>query len=156
MAGKYKINCKNKKEKGIALVEVIAALGIAVIVITSLVALSLSTMRASLRSKLLLEGSKMANREIELVRAYRDGNTWEDFMKLVNDCNLTVCSMVVNGSGYNKNSTDEGSGTEKITRSFTAVDNGGIVRVSVSVVWTVGSESHGAYIQTDLTNWRAR
>lgn len=147
-------------EKGTALVEVIAALGIAIIVITSLVSLSISTMRSSLKSKLLLEGSKIADREIELVRAFRDNNTtWEDpgFLSILACTSLNPCSMNVDGSGITPNPTTEGSGTEILTRSFTATDNGGgIVRVSVSVTWQVGNDTHGAYVQTDLTNWRGR
>ncbi len=156
---KDKHTYKNTKEKGIALVEVIAALGIAIIVITSLVSLSISTMRSSLKSKLLLEGSKIANREVELVRAFRDNSaTWEapGFLSMVSQCGATPCSMKVDGSGFNTSATTEGTGTEAITRSFTAAESGGVVRVSVSVTWKVGNDTHGAYIQTDLTNWRGR
>lgn len=150
---------KNNKEKGMALVEVIVALGIATIVITSLVSLSISTMRSSLRSKLLLEGSKIANREIELVRAFRDGSdTWESpgFLTILACTSINPCSMKTDGSGITFAKTTEGTGTEVITRSFTAEQRGDVIRISVSVVWKVGSDDHGAYIQTDLTNWRGR
>jgi Tfp pilus assembly protein PilV len=158
MINKYKI--RKKSEKGMALVEVIAGLGIAVIVITSLVSLSISTMRASLKSKLLLEGSKIANREIELVRAYRDdSDTWTSFFTIVSSCSSSPCHMETDGSGFNLATTTEGTGTEQITRSFTAIETpggSGIVRISVSVTWKVGNDTHGAYIQTDLTNWRGK
>jgi Tfp pilus assembly protein PilV len=161
MTKRYKKMSKNNKESGIALVEVIAALGIAVVVITSLVALSLSTMRASLKSKLLLEGSKIASREVELVRAFRDNSpSWADFLAITGCTSLNPCSMYADGSGINTSGpTTEGSGTEILTRSLTATDtkgDGSIIRISVSVVWSVGNENHGSYIQTDLTNWRGR
>ena len=155
---KYKYIYKNTKEKGIALVEVIAALGIAVIVITSLVSLSISTMRSSLKGKLLLEGSKIANREIELVRAFRDNSvTWEapGFLSILS-CTSSPCYMNVDGSGITSGSAVDGSGTEAITRYFTVTNSADIVRVSVSVTWKVGNDTHGAYIQTDLSNWRGR
>ncbi|MBU0534758.1 hypothetical protein KKC62_01085 [Patescibacteria group bacterium] len=155
---KYKHMYKNTKEKGIALVEVIAALGIAVIVITSLVSLSISTMRSSLKSKLLLEGSKIANREIELVRAFRDNSaTWEDpgFLSILS-CTSSPCYMKVDGSGIASGSAVDGSGTEAITRYFTVTNSADIVRVSVSVTWKVGNDTHGAYVKTDLSNWRGR
>lgn len=155
---------KKRNEKGIALIEVIAALGVTVIVITSLVALSISTLRASLRSKLLLEGTKIANRELELVRAYRDGSvSWSDFVTNVKSCSAG-CSMKTDGSGITGGSTVEGSGTEAITRSFTATTPGGaplsdtdsITRISVSVTWNIGGTVSGAYLYTDLTSWRSQ
>lgn len=153
----------NRSEKGIALVEVIAAMAIAIIVITSLVSLSIFSLRTSLRSKLLLEGSKIANREIELVRAHRDNNTWEQFISDVMSCGDS-CSMSLDGSGVVYNSTVEGSGTESLIRYFIAKNPNGslvsidddIVRISVSVTWTIGDETKGAYIYTDLSNWRAK
>ena len=85
---------KNKKaQKGFALVEVIAALGVSALVITALISLSISTLRTSLDSELLLEGTKIANREVELVRAYRDGyesedtpRSWENFISAIQNC----------------------------------------------------------------------
>lgn len=156
---------KKRTEKGIALIEVIAALGVTVIVITSLVALSISTMRASLRSKLLLEGTKIANRELELVRAARDNSlTWTDFVtSLINNncssgCHMTPDGVVLSGSAV------DGSGTEAISRSFTATEPGGaqlsgtdmLARISVSVTWNVGGTLSGAYLYTDLTSWRSQ
>lgn len=155
----------NKNQKGIALVEVIAAVGIAVVVITSLVSLSISTLRTSLKSKLLLEGSKIANRELELVRAHRDNVPWSQFISDMTTLNCdNSCSMSTDGSDtVNRNVSVEGSGTEALTRSFKATTPGGavlsasdsIARISVSVIWTIGGEEKGAYLYTDLTNWRA-
>lgn len=169
----------NKKTvpNGFALVEVIAALGISALVITALISLSISTLRTSLDSKLLLEGTKIANREVELVRAYRDGyegtvpRTWEQFIDSVYLCNNSnsPCSMslvashdpVIDTPSYEHQDT-----LEEITRSFTVTYIDGniipvdtypaVVRVSVSVRWTVGDQEKGSYIYTDLSNWRGR
>ncbi len=157
---------KNNKiyEKGIALVEVIAAMGVATVVITALVSLSISTLRTSLNSKLLLEGSEIANREIELVRGYRDANTWVDFISNVKVCTSSnPCSMNIGSPPILIGQpTEDGSGAEKLTRSFTAtrpdgtavVDGDSVVRISVSVTWQIGDQTKSAYIYTDLTNWR--
>jgi len=158
------IKKRRNKEKGIALVEVIASIGIAVVVITSLVSLSISTLRTSLKSKLLLEGSKIANRELELVRAYRDNSiTWEQFISDVTSC-IAPCSMKTDGSGITYGLTTENPNTtEALVRSFTATTPGGAqltsgvdntARISVTVTWTVGGETKGAYLYTDLTSWR--
>lgn len=156
-----------KNEKGIALVEVIAALGIAVIVITSLVSLSIFTLRSSLRSKLLLEGTKIANRELELVRALRDSSdSWDTFLTTVVPCTISSpCSVIISplGVSYVPFTENEGT-TEAITRQFTATIPGGgdltgtedTVRISVSVTWSVGGDSKSAFLYTDLTNWRGR
>lgn len=156
---------KKFNETGIALVEVIAAFGIAIVVITALVSLSIFTLRASLRSKLLLEGTKMANRELELVRAYRDSSTtWDGFVSAVLVCD-SPCSMSVSPLGVTYSATTENPDTtEAVTRQFTATDVDGssldgteeTVRISVSVTWNIGSDAKGAYLYTDLTNWRGR
>lgn len=168
---KYK---KTNSQKGFALVEVIAALGISALVITALISLAISTLRTSLDSKLLLEGTKVANREVELVRAYRDGmngdepRSWSDFITDIRGCyGPSACHMNLDGSlntaGSNKNPP---SGPEAVTRQFivTKVDGSGaqvettdnVVRISVSVTWTIGDQPKGSFIYTDLSNWRGR
>ncbi len=167
-----KINKKRINfESGIALVETIAALGVAVVVITALVSLSISTLRTSLNSKLLLEGSDKANKEIELVRAYRDSViSWDVFINggtgfnAIKNCTpLNPCSMDSIPSVISHETTENSGKPDQITRSFTAtnpttgadiLDTDQIVRISVSVTWTVGDENKGAYLYTDLTNWR--
>lgn len=160
----------NINEKGIGLVEVIAALGVSVVVLTSLVSLALFTVRSSLESKLLLEGTKLASRELELVRAFRDAsNEWENgtdgFLDSVMPCTdaANACHMVYSPglSVDNSGSATEGTGAETITRQFTATRQDGtplqsgdeVVRIAVQVSWDVGSETKYARLYTDLTNW---
>ncbi len=164
---------KNINQKGIGIIEVVAALGISVIVLTSLVSLSLFTLRSSLKSKLLLEGTKLASRELELIRAYRDASTvWYDgsgstgFLydvigctDLANACHMDYAvGLGVDDSGY----TTEGVGAETVTRYFIATRQDGtplqvtdeVVRIAVVVSWEVGGETKYARLYTDLTNWR--
>ncbi len=166
---------KKKTQKGFALVEVIAALGVSALVITALISLSISTLRTSLDSELLLEGTKIANREVELVRAYRDGyvsedtpRSWETFINTVQNCyDTTPCSMGIGGTEIISTPSSEGTGAKQVTRSFVATQTNGdslagvspqpsVVRISVSVTWTVGDQQKGSYIYTDLSNWRGR
>ena len=174
---KKKIRIKRnlrERQEGIALVEVIGALGIAVVVITALVSLSISTLRTSLNSKLLQESSDIANREVELVRAYRDSASWSDFINGVdgcvggNECHMKSDLTVAAGRCAQDSVSDSNCSStsiEAVTRYFTASDasTGGnvsstttVVRITVSVLWTVGTENKSTYIYTDLTNWRAK
>ena len=157
-------------EKGIGIVEVIAALGISVIVLTALVALSLFTLRSSLHSKLLLEGTKLANREVELVRAHRDAVTeWENgtngflddvlpCVDVANACHMNFAA----GLGVDQTGADTaGSGAETITRYFIATRTDGSplqagdeeVRIAVVISWVVGEDTKYSRVYTDLTNW---
>lgn len=87
------INQELQNERGLGLVETIAALGIAILVITSLVSLSVFTLRASSKSKLLLQGSKAATQQLELIRAFRDGSpNWESFIQELIDNSCTASS----------------------------------------------------------------
>ena len=121
---------KSKKmtyQKGVALVEVIAALGVSALVITALVSLAISTLRTSLDSKLLLEGTKLANREIEMVRAYRDKPdvSWEDYIKtlaLDNGYSRKFLSYEQTNRISCLGSEIVGSGMERITIGFYITD----------------------------------
>lgn len=157
-----------KKEEGLGLVEVIASLGLAVIVITALVSLSIFTLRSSNKGKLLLRGTKIANQEIELVRAMRDSLTWTDFINSVSGCNSSSpCHITINESGNTyqivSGAGSEGSGPTLLQYQFVtsdpingdAVDTGdNVVRVDVNVSWDVGGDTQNTHIYTDISNWR--
>jgi len=166
---KYK---KIQNQYGMGLVEVIAALGLSILVLTSLVSLSLFTVRSSLQSKLLLEGTKLANRQLELVRAFRDSSDeWENspspnngFLNQVmpcitgSPCHMNSGALSVDGSSH---LIDAGTPKE-IEVYFVAYDpDDGTtldaldeeVRIAVTVRWTVAGDDKFARLYTDLTNW---
>jgi Tfp pilus assembly protein PilV len=156
------INKLLKNQNGIGLVEVLAAFSISIVVITALVSMALYTLRSSLNSKLLLEGTKIATRETERVRALRDTSaTWVNFMTAVN-----TCKTVSNKCHISPPSTvAQGTNTETIDGqaviySFYVVpdtnDPNNIVRILVDVTWTVGGVPKGTHIYTDLTNWQPK
>ncbi|NMB70345.1 hypothetical protein GYA27_04055 [candidate division WWE3 bacterium] len=161
------MSIKRLNNKGIGLVEVIAALGITLMTITALVSLALYTMRTSLQSKLTLEGSKIATREIELVRAYRDRSvTWADFLTGITSTNCEVnpgsglCHMddvnLIPVAAAGLDTVDN----QSVTRSFTVdIDPYGtgdtnIVYITVTVSWEIVGRTHQTNLYTYLTNWR--
>jgi Tfp pilus assembly protein PilV len=154
---------KKKNNKGMALVEVIAALGIAVVVLTAMVSLTLFTVRSSLNSKLLLQGTKTATREAELVRSYRDSSaTWEVFLAAMQNCHSATCCMN-QGTGLPISGVcTEGTGAEIVTRSFTASNSSGgalvtsdnIVKIDITANWVVGGVTKNTHLYTNLSNWR--
>lgn len=151
-------------EEGIGLVETMIAIGIAIIVITALVSLSLFTLRSSLQSKLNLQGTKVANQQLELVRAYRDTQGWDQFISTLqvrncanNNCYVTTGLSLVSGLGEINPGT-----AEEIDYYFRITDpedgfvewNEKLLRVSVTVHWVVGSEDRYTYNYTDVSDWR--
>jgi Tfp pilus assembly protein PilV len=146
-----------KCNKGIALVEVIAALGLAAAVLTAMVSLTLFTVRSSLSSKLLLQGTKVATREAELIRAYRDTNasTWDVFVTAMQGCGgANTCCTAPGGLTINPGVCTEGTGVETITRYFTASVNGDVVNINITVSWVVGGVTKSTHLYTSLSNWR--
>ncbi len=158
---------KNYKhvQSGIGLIEVIAALGISTVIITSLVSLSIFTLRSSLRSKLLLESSKTSNRELELVRAYRDKNTWTDFKTNMASCRDNFCCMKFDASGiiagtcYGDRETAvviENLKADETMRGFKTQETDDVIEVTVLVNWRDGKDVKSTSLHTELTNWQKK
>lgn len=158
---------RKSNEKGIALVEVILALGVSIIIITSLVSLSLFTLRTSLQSKLLLQGSNLAKEELERVRAYRDlAASWNtNFLTPLSSCVSQNCYIdnalvlrTAQSEIINPNTP------QQLTRYFKISDpvdgsisgNENLIRVSVTVSWKIGTLDKNVFIYSDFSNWRAR
>ena len=157
---------KTRFNKGIGLIEVIAALGISVVVITALVSLSLFTMRTSLQSKMLMNSTKSANQQLELVRAYRDSHSWADFILAMRNCDsapATVCristSQVITAAAP---VADAAFGPTTLDVYFVASNLSGgevgeddlSVRISVTAKWRVGSALKTTNMYTEFTNWQ--
>lgn len=163
---KLKLNNQN----GIGLIEVMAAFSISVVVITSLVSLALYTVRSSLNSKLLLEGTKIASREIERVRGYRDASaTWDAFIAGVStgaDCTcasapcIKKCYMATPALVPTLGLTTETVDNQVMTRYFNVITDAynpaNIVRINVFVSWSIGGQTKGTQVYTDLTNWQVK
>lgn len=162
---------ERKKQQGIGLIETLAAVGIALIVITSLVSLAVFTLRTSLQSKLSLLGTKRANQQLELVRAFRDENAgdWESVLGGLMNCHPSAvgakkCYMA--GTVVEKSDTgfvENPAQPDELTTYFYAsdasdggalVDGDEVIKISVTVEWKVGASDKAAYNYTYISNWR--
>ena len=159
--------------KGIGLIETITALGIAVVVITALVSLAVFTLRSSQTSKYLLEGSKLANEELELVRVAKETSpSWVSFLTALQACDDSATDtcyidFAANDAGIMSGiDTIDPNPAVGLRRSFRAYDptaadpvnsiatTDQVVRIEVRVMWNVGNDTKGAYSYTDISNWR--
>ena len=153
-------------QKGIGLIETLLALGVAIIIITSMVSLAIFTVRASLQNKLLLSGTQLANQEIELVRAFRDSNTWEDFIDeldgtnglncFTGDCHMTNTGILSVNAGEQ---ILNGGTVEEIKKKFMLTDINGdqtLIRIAVTVSWQIGTDVKYAHNYTELSDWRSQ
>lgn len=151
-------------QKGMGLIEVIAALGLATMVITSLVSLSIFTLRSSLKSKLFIEASKLANRELELVRAYRDKNSWTVFTTAMENCTSTsvpkepTCYMDLNAVAVNSGIQPpiDTMAIDEVSRGFYVEEEEGTIKVTVVIQWKEGAAVKKTTLRTDLTNWQQK
>lgn len=153
---KLKIN-----NKGFGLVETMLAMALAVIVITALVSLSIFTLRASQQSKYLLEGSKLANQELELVRASKENAaSWTAFMTSITSCTVN-CYINPSTLAVVTSAKETLVADAELTRHFYVTHPLGIpsaisdqiVRISVVVSWRVGPNTRYAHTYTDISNW---
>lgn len=150
---------KIKNQQGLGLVEVIAALGISVVVITSLLSLTLYSLRTSLNSTLLMEGTKAANRQMELIRAYRDSpaTTWAVFTYNIGMCvGNTQCSINPTTVSLETHETTVSTGGTVIHTYFTSTydSTNNVAHVTVTSTWSIGGQQKSTYVYTDFTNWQ--
>jgi type II secretory pathway pseudopilin PulG len=164
--------------KGIGLIEVIAAVAISVIVITALVSLALYTLRSATNSRMLLEGTKLANTQMELVRAVRDlTQDWGDFAMIddnancgLNPCHIDITQLsasnlddatkmynlvVLPGVEQFQISIPNSNENAIVEVGFTASESDGIIRVIVTANWNAGQVQE-TILQSDFSNWRNR
>jgi hypothetical protein len=157
---------KVKSEKGIGLIETIMALGLAVVVLTGIVTLTINTLRSATHSRLMLSATTYASEELERLRALRDNNTWQDFISLLTPCNPLgtpiECMIKSDLSVYVDEREILGLGGEVMERYFIVTDVAGgaldpsdtVLRFSVTVTWFEGAHQRSVHTYTDLSNWR--
>mgnify|MGYP001097427579 CR=1 FL=1 len=158
-------NFRDINEKGLGLVEVIVAMGVAMIIITAMISLAIFTLKATTQSKGLLEATRQANKQMEKLRAYRDNyvatSSWEDFYNY----------LIVGGAGYCSTNCSSGhvcyiddnfafhdapNPNPAPTACFYAIPvsgNSNVLNIVTIAPWQIGGETKSAYSYSRLSNW---
>ena len=129
-----------KKLSGQSLLEVIVALAVTTLVLTSLVSATVVSVRNARFAKNQSLATKYAQEALERVRIYRDQSDWDNIFKTESNCenppNLSTLPLL-----YNR----------VINCSLDAGERRMTVEVTVS--WTEAGRSHQGQLTTYLTKW---
>ncbi len=159
-AGGQIINRKWKMENssnGQSLVEVVVAVALIFTAVVALLGLATASLKGTGFSNNKTKAVKLANEEMELVRAYRDSKAWSLFKGDVAD-NCTGATVDdycnIEDSGVLTLEGDaESSGI--FSRYFTGeVVSDDKVRITVYVTWQSHGEDQVVTVSSVLTNWQ--
>jgi len=124
-------------QKGQALVEAVVALGVSVLIITGLLVVVTTSIANVTFSRNQAAATKYAEEGMELMRAYRDQNTWETFY-----------------SGCNTHSVGAIPSPTIFTRYINCTNiNTTKVQVSITVNWVDSKGIHSSNLSSYLTKW---
>lgn len=158
-------NVFKNKQRGIGLIEVILSIGISTVVITSLISLNLFTLRSSLRKTLSAEAISSNSKQIEMVRAYRDTVSWNEFKSaLEENCsystigsNLAKCRMSTNqGLNIEILSPLDELPIDEVYVGFYVTTENGVVSVTSISTYIDGEDTKTITLRADFTNWQRR
>jgi len=155
---------KRRFESGQSLVEVIVAVGLILTAVVALLTLATSSMKSSGFGAAKARATKLANEEMELVRAYRDEFGWSVFSSATGvptcldpaaPCHIEVnpiTSVMTMRSGNDV-------AVLPFARSFVVVPPGVAVdqstyTIAVRVTWTDQSGDHTVEISSVLADWQ--
>jgi len=125
-------------QKGQTLVEVLAGLGLILIVVTALIGMGVVALKASTSARNRTVAAKLANEGMELVRSERDQNTWDDFVTLT----------------WSNQSITVGSVAFIRKTAITATADSGKKKIVVTVEWPESSGTKTTSVTSYLTDWR--
>jgi len=126
-----------KQNRGQSLVEVVLALGVAVVVILALVKTTVVSMRNANFAKNEALATKYAQEAIESVRLLRDRSDWETFTS--DNC---------------KNPPGLDTLPSPFSRTITCTGDENTRDVTAKIEWTDSTGTHETKLETKLTNWK--
>lgn len=136
------------EEKGQSLIEVLATLAVAVIVILAWVQVIITSIRNTAFAKNQALATRHAQETIERVRAYRDElDDWTLFVTNCQPSDLPSLPSLFERSidCYPPDNPAEGTG---------GCAGNDSCEVKVTVSWTDSQGTHGSELKTRLTNWK--
>lgn len=162
-----------KSQRGQSLVEIVVAVGLIFTAVVSLLALATSSMKSAGLGVTKVRATKLANKEMELIRAYRDSMDWTTFWYEIT--NYYSCWEGEGGNNCFVGFTDPTSSdlsltlygvidtsSPPFTQYFNVIDvsemPGGVseenkLRVIVHVEWSDQSGNHDGGINSILADW---
>ena len=125
-----------KKNQGQSLVEMVIAIGVVLIVIVALVAVTTISVRNASFSRNQVLATRYAQEAIEKIREYRASVDWNTFtLNCQNPPNLSSISSF-------------------FSRTITCEDNGDSRKITVTILWTDAKGTHKSELITRLTKWK--
>jgi Tfp pilus assembly protein PilV len=131
------------KEKGQSLIEVLAALAVALVVILGLVRVTISSMTNARYAKDQSLATQYAQEAMEEVRAYRDQNSWETFWS--DKVPSTEGPTAIEDTIFSKTVT-----YENVETSLGAEDR---AEITATITWSDGAKTHESKLTSYLTKW---
>lgn len=149
---------KNNKS-GYALLEILLAFAVAAIIITGMVSLGVSTVRAVTVNRAYSEAGKIAQREVDRLKLLRDTTTdWTAFSTAAGECSVCYINATTNPFTVVKDGSKGSAGTGgNVTTYYFTTSNpvSGRINYTVIATWTVGSAPEKTYkIEGVFTNWK--
>lgn len=154
---RFPVQTKNKNVKGFALLEILLAFGISIIIVTAMVSLAVSTVRAATTNNAYSEAGKLAQRQAERLKLKRDTTGWSDFLLLLQNCSGTPC-YIDSGLTIQSGNKVEGTGPTAVTYSFRT---GSVVAgtkeftYTVTTSWNISNKAKTYIIEGLLSDWQA-
>lgn len=157
-----------KQSKGQGLVETLLAVAVVVIIVTALISLAVYSVRSSKEANNLAQASQLAAGQLEYARVLRDNPTitWAGFTSSMLTCAAAEgCHLIsdVDPAKPPRLIYSRDSSIPPFIYYFTVScpiercsDSPSVIRVHVTVTWSVGGKSQQIFNDTDFTNWRKK
>lgn len=150
---------KKFNQSGYAVLEIMLAFALVVVIITGMVSLGVSSVKAVTTNRANSAAGKVAQREVDRLKLLRDTSTdWEAFYNAVAAGSACAAGCYINMSSPISAAVGHGTsftGADTVTYSFVTSSLGNN-RISyiVTTTWSIGAVAKSYKIEGVLTNWK--